>query len=129
MIYTDSNYWIAVFSEADEHHSNALELSRRLSNESYLLSEHCFGEVFTFLNARHGAEIAKTACNAILNDPSITITQASEEDWKTAVTLASKYGTSFADAITVTLMGHDGVKRLVSFDSDFDRFPKTERIY
>ena len=93
------------------------------------MSEHCLGEVFTFLAKRHGESIAKAACLKVLGDPHITVMQASESDWRPAIEIASKFEVSFADAITARLMENDGVKQLVSFDAGFDRFPKIKRVH
>ncbi len=129
MLYTDSGYWIALFADADECHARAAELWPSLSKESLQLSEHCLGEVFTFLASRFGHHQAKEKCLGLLADKRMTIVQAAVSDFHPAIETASKFNVSFADAITARLMENDGVKQLVSFDADFDKFPKIKRVH
>ena len=53
-----------------------------------------------------------------------------QEDLMPALEIVKKYGhLDFGDASSIVAMRKTGIKRIASFDSDFDRIPGIERVF
>lgn len=122
MLFTDANYWISLFSEKEENHERAVVLESQTAHERLVLSEHALSEVFTIISRHYGRSLAFTSCGSLLTEPRVEVMQADYEDWKEAIKIGLNYDVSFTDAITVVLMRSNNVKKIVSFDSDFNKF-------
>jgi len=128
VLFADASYWISLFCQNEENYPRAIELKAELSHETICVNEHAFGEVFTFLARRHGGQVAFEKTSAILSNPRIEVVQAGQGEWREALELGRKYGFSFTDCLTALQMRRTGVREIVSFDSDFDKFPWIDRI-
>jgi predicted nucleic acid-binding protein len=53
-----------------------------------------------------------------------------EKDLEQALGILKKFDKlSFCDALNLVIMERRKIKKILSFDSDFDRFPGIERVY
>ena len=128
MLFTDSNFWISLFCEKEENHARAAGLNKEFEHENLLLSEHALGEIFTLILKRYGKLRAFEVSQAVLEEPTLEIVQAGENEWREALELGKKFGFSFCDCLTLAQMRSNLIKKIISFDSDFDRVAGVQRI-
>ncbi len=94
-----------------------------------MLSEHALDEVFTVIFKKYGGGPAFDACSFLFSTKMLDIVKADEEDWRKAIEYGRKFGISFTDAINLVEMEDYSVKKIVSFDSDFDRIRGIIRVH
>ena len=127
MILADTSYLLALFASNDERHSRASDLSARIS-EKVGLTDHVFSELITLLSRRSGSSEAYKVGTRILQSD-LLILHVADEDLKPALeTVKSHSNVSMCDAISAVVMKKLGIRKILSFDSDFDRLG-FERIH
>ena len=85
-------------------------------------------EILTFIKRRDGGSAVRAAWERI-KEADIEILELGEQ-LEHIVSITEKYDwLSFGDASNVTLMNHLGIRKLLSFDSDFDTVSSVERIF
>lgn len=130
-IFMDSSFIIALARESDEKHERAMELRKSFdSGTAFVLSDHILGEVVTFLSKRDNKEIAYKTGIALLQSSDVRMVYAEENEVKSSIEALKKMdGISFCDSLSVIMMEKHKIKKILSFDSDFDRFPRIERVF
>ena len=128
MIFVDSSYFIAVAHEKDRWHRRAVELVGELSDEK-LVSELVVEESVTAVGAIGGGKAGVNLYEYIVGNCEIVFTD--RELLENAIQVYLKYdGTlSVADAVSVEVMRKHGIKKIVSFDADFDKVTGVSRIH
>ena len=127
MIFADSSYFIAVADKKDQWHEKAMVLSKK-AKEELLITDFVLAETVTVIGARGGEKAGKTIYNYLIDNCQITFTSKDMLEESMKVFLKFDGTLSVADAVTVAVMQEIGVKRLLSFDSDFDRVGGIERL-
>ena len=129
-IFMDSSFIIALTRESDEQHERAKELRQSIGKDTtFIISDHILGEVVTFLSKRDNKDIAFKAGIALLESSDMLVLYADENDVKSSLGLLKKMdGISLCDSLSATMMGKHKIKKILTFDSDFDRFPGIERV-
>ena len=127
MILLDTSFLVALFRENDEKHERAAELVKEIKGR-VTITDHIFSELITFLTAKDGNSTAYGAGKKI-NESEIILISVLREDIPIALNYIRKYqGISMCDALSVVVMKNMGIRKIASFDSDFDKF-SVERIF
>ena len=127
MIFADSSYFIALAREKDRWHKDALRVSEKFM-ESMLISELVISESITMVGSFEGGKAGKTLYEYFIDNCRIEF--INEEMMEKSVDTFLKYdgSTSLADASSIEIMKQYGIKKIISFDSDFDKVSEIERI-
>ncbi len=128
MIFADSSYFIAIVREKDQWHDAALKLTGKI-NESLLISDLIISECITLVGSLEGGKAGKLLYEYFIDNCKIYFMDG--ETLTRSVDTFLKYdGTlSLADAASVEIMRLHKVKNILSFDSDFDKIKKINRIF
>ncbi len=95
-----------------------------------MLSSHNIEETATFLANREGKTVGKLVAMKLLTSSEIEVVFPDREMLlKAAEVLGRHDGVSLCDALAVCIMRERGIRRIASFDSDFDRFPGIRRLH
>lgn len=128
----DTGFFIASLMEDDTYHERLPDLFKemRATGETLVLTESILGEVATFLKRKEDAKNASEKALQILHSPSWLVIAAKESEIREALVILGQYGfSSYADALSISVMKSRGIKKIVSFDSEFDRVPGIKRIH
>lgn len=128
MIFVDSSYFIAIAREKDRWHNDALKLAEKI-NEPMMISDLIVSESVTLVGSLEGGKAGKLLYEYFIDNCKIDF--MNEGILKKAIDTFLKYdGTlSLADAASVEIMKMHKIKKILSFDSDFDRVNEIQRIY
>lgn len=130
MIFLDTSFLIAFFLNTDEDHARAAELGREMTAERLVLSSHNIEEAVTFLQRRENTKKAKEVGERLLEAQEIEVMFPDKELLLEALQVVEKHGgLSLCDALAIVIMKQKNIKKIASFDSDFDRFPGIQRLY
>ena len=127
MIFADSSYFIALAREKDRWHKDALELAERI-RESLLISELIISESITLIGSFEGGKAGKILYEYFEDNCKIEF--INEEILKRSLEIFLKYNgsISIADASSIEIMKKHRIKKIISFDSDFDKVNEIERL-
>jgi len=128
MIFVDSSYFIAIAREKDRWHKDALQLVDKI-NESMIISDLIISESVTLVGSLEGGKAGKILYEYFIDNCKIYFTD--EEIFSKAIDTFLKYdgSLSLADATSVEVMKKYKIKKILSFDSDFDKINEIERIH
>ncbi|MCG7847725.1 MAG: PIN domain-containing protein [ANME-2 cluster archaeon] len=128
MIFVDSSYFIAIAREKDRWHKDALQLVDK-TNESMIISDFIISESVTLVGSLEGGKAGKILYEYFIDNCKIYFTD--EEILSKAIDTFLKYdgSLSLADATSVEVMKKHKIKKILSFDSDFDKINEIERIH
>lgn len=132
MIFIDAGLWIAAPRPEDEHYQRAMELFQQLeeTGESLCVTESVVSEVGAFFARKNSPAAARKVIEDMLSLESLEVLTPSREEMQAAAALVEKYGlSSYTDALTMAVMEKRGIRRLLSFDADFDANRKIRRLY
>src|SRR3972149_8752994 len=127
MIFADSSYFIALAREKDRWHKDALELAEKI-RESLLISELIISESITLIGSFEGGKAGKILYEYFEDNCKIEF--INEEILKRSLEIFLKYNgsISIADASSIEIMKKHRIKKIISFDSDFDKVNEIERL-
>jgi len=127
MIFADSSYFIALAREKDRWHKDALRISDRV-RESMIISELIISESITTVGSFEGGKAGKTLYEYFLDNCKIEF--INDDIMEKAMGIFLKYdgSISLADASSIEIMKKYGIKKIISFDGDFDKADEVERI-
>jgi len=127
MIFADSSYFIAIVREKDRWHKDALRVSEKI-RDSLLISELVISESITMVGSFEGGKAGKTLYEYFIDNCRIEF--INEEMMEKAVNAFLKYdgSISLADASSIEIMKKYGIKKIISFDSDFDKVKEIDRL-
>lgn len=126
MIFADTSYFIARSKKDDQWHKDALNLKIK---EQMLISELIMSESITLVGAFAGGKEGKTLYEYFLDN--CKIEYLDKEIMEKSMDTFLRYdGTlSLADSSSIEIMKKYGVKKIISFDSDFDKVQEIVRIH
>jgi len=128
MIFVDSSFFIATVREKDTWHKDALKLAEKIK-EQLLISELIISESITIVGSLEGGKVGKILYEYFLDNCKIEFINE-EMLGKTMDTFLTYDGSiSLADASSIEIMKKHGVKKIISFDSDFDKIHGIDRIH
>ena len=127
LIFIDSSFFIAVAHKKDRWYRRAAELARELPKQK-LVTELVIGESVTAIGSIGGGKAGVEVYEYIIGNCDVVFTDRELLD--AAIPIYLKYdGTlAVADAISVEIMRRRGIKKIVSFDADFDKVSRISRI-
>ena len=131
MIFLDSSFLISVYCEVEENHAKSMEVLVGIAKtgETLVLTDHVLGEVVTLIKSRYGSQKAFEAGTKIFSKQRVEMLLPSREEVEQALNLVLKYEKfSFCDALSIAVMDGKGIRKIASFDSDFDAIKTIERI-
>jgi predicted nucleic acid-binding protein len=128
MIFVDSSFFIATVREKDRWHKDALKLAEKIK-EHLLISELIISESITMVGSLEGGKVGKILYEYFLDNCKIEF--INEEMLGRSMDTFLKYdgSISLADASSIEIMKKHEVKKIISFDSDFDKINGIDRIY
>ena len=128
MIFADSSFFIAIAREKDRWHKDALKLAEKIK-EPLLISELIISESITMMGSFEGGKAGKTLYEYFQDNCRIEF--INEEMLEKAMNTFLKYdgSISLADASSIEIMKEHGIKKIFSFDSDFDKVHEIDRIH
>ena len=127
MIFADSSYFIAIVREKDRWHKDALRVSEKI-RDSLLISELVISESITMVGSFEGGKAGKTLYEYFIDNCRIEV--INEEMMEKSGNAFLKYdgSISLADASSIEIMKKYGIKKIISFDSDFDKVKEIDRL-
>lgn len=130
MIFLDSSLLIAAADQDDQFHKRAKELIPELKEEKFL-SELIISESVTGVGARLGSKLAKEVFENLLYNPSVKVIYTNKRLLERAIQIYIKYDgrLSLADSVSVRIMYDNKIKKIASFDTDFDGLENVTRIH
>jgi len=128
MIFADSSFFIATLREKDRWHKDALKLARKIK-ENLLISELIISESITMVGFLEGGKAGKILYEYFQDNCRIEF--INEEIMEKSMGTFLKYdgSISLADASSIEIMKNHEVKKIISFDSDFDKIHDIDRIH
>ncbi len=128
MIFADSSYFIALARENDRWYKDALKLAGKI-NDLLLVSDLVISESVTLVGSLEGGKAGKLLYEYFMDNCKIEFID-SEMLAKGMETFLKYDGSiSLADAVSVEIMKENKIKKIISFDSDFDKVRDIERMY
>ncbi len=126
MIFADSSYFVARLKKGDQWHKDAMNLKIK---EQLLISELIISESITMVGSFEGGKVGKTLYEFFLDE--CTIEYLDEKMMERSMDTFLKYdGTiSLTDSSSFEIMKKYHVKKIISFDSDFDKVQEIVRIH
>ena len=126
MIYIDTGAFLARYLSHDQYHKQATPFWGQIYNDREFCSTSNFvlDETFTLLGRRSGYAFAAKRAKNIYASKLLTILRPTREDEIKAIEFFEKYAehrVSFTDCISFVLMNREGIKRVFSFDTHFQR--------
>ncbi|MFH1200001.1 MAG: PIN domain-containing protein [Candidatus Micrarchaeota archaeon] len=129
MIFVDTSFLIAYAVGRDANHGRANEIRQQEEGETLVLTSHNIEETATFLSRREGkAKAREIAAKLLTSSEAQVVFPDRELLLKATEVLGSRDGLSLCDALAVVVMRELGIRKIASFDSDFDRFPGILRL-
>lgn len=130
MMFLDTSFFIALFRKKDEDHLRAAQIfdTIRKTNEELITTTVVLAETLTLLKRVEGPENTAQVSDDLVHS-NILISDIIEVILD-SVEIFNKYEQfSLCDASNIAFMQKSNIKKIVSFDSDFDLVPGIERIY
>lgn len=127
MIFVDSSYLIALVDEADSWHRRALKVSKDLPAGG-IISDYVLLEAVTIIGHRGGGKAGRDLYESLMDNFQVVYLDKDLLGGSMDVYLEYDGMLSVADAVSVEIMRRRGIKRVVSFDKDFDKVEGISRI-
>lgn len=129
LIFIDTSFLIAEFNRNDQWHPQTHKIIPLINNKNRITSTLVLSETLTHIGNRGGGKKA-----VLLHDYIIDTHKLIYMDKNLHYNAMDKFlmydGTlSFADVISLEIMETEGIKQIVSFDSDFDKVKGITRIH
>ena len=119
MIFADTSFLVALARQSDEDHERADELARNLPDR-VATTNQVLSEFVTLMLRKDGSRQAHEAGMKLLQSEIVVICTV-HEDLPAALELVRKHQKiSMCDAISAVVMDKLHMKKVLSFDSDFD---------
>lgn len=128
MIFVDSSYLIARADKADRWHGSALKISEDMIADA-VVSDFVVLEAVTTIGYHSGGKAGMDLYEFLVDN--FRIVYVDEDLLKQSMEVYLKYDgrLSVADAVSVEIMRRRGIKKIISFDADFDKVPGISRIH
>ena len=119
MLFADTSFLVASLRVNDENHQRARAIAEKM-DDKMMISDHVLSELLTLLAYKEGNKTAYQAGKDLLGSD-VRIVHAVPEDIRPALELMrTTPKLSMCDALSATIMQKLGIKKILSFDSDFD---------
>ncbi|KCZ70913.1 putative nucleic acid-binding protein, contains PIN domain [Candidatus Methanoperedens nitroreducens] len=128
MIFADSSYFIALARDKDRWHEDALKLTEEIK-DSLMISDLVISESVTLVGSLEGGKAGKLLYEYLTDNCKIEFID--REMLARGMWIFLKYdgSISLADATSVEIMKQHRIKKIISFDNDFDKIKEIERLH
>jgi predicted nucleic acid-binding protein len=127
LIFGDSSFFVGISDSRDQWHARAARLRDNLPKQ-LVVSDLVVAESVTIVGSRAGGRAGRTLYEFFLDSCDIEFLDHRGLDDAMALYVRFDGKLSVADCASVTIMSRRKIRRIVSFDSDFDRVDGIERI-
>ena len=127
MIFADSSYFIGLADSKDQWHQQAVGVLNKIKDK-LMISDLVISETVTSIGSRAGGKAGKRMYDFFCDN--CEIVYFDDELLDEGMDIFLKYGgkLSVADSVSVATMKRKGIKKIISFDSDFDRVKGINRV-
>ncbi len=131
MIFVDSNIPMYLIGAAHPHKTDAQVILERLiaSGQRLVTDVEVLQEILHRYTAIDRREAIGPALQVTLDIVDEVISIEKAEVLRAAEIVQNRAVLSARDAVHIAVMERHGIRSILSFDSDFDRWPGLERIY
>ncbi len=120
MLFVDTAFLIALFRGKDEDHARAVQLFSAV-DEDLVSSDHVIAEFLTFIAGRDGNQVAYERGTKLLSSDLQIVYVTADEMLPALEKVRTLRKLSMCDALSAVVMQKLGIRKILSFDSDFDR--------
>ncbi|MEK6953515.1 MAG: type II toxin-antitoxin system VapC family toxin [Candidatus Micrarchaeota archaeon] len=85
-------------------------------------------EFANFLKNKFGRQKAQETLDRLISDENFKIIEAKEEFIHMAASIAEEQNADFTDSLIFTIMYANNIKKILTYDKDFEKFPGIEII-
>jgi predicted nucleic acid-binding protein len=128
MIFADSSYFIGLADLKDQWHPLAVRVLKKVK-ENLIISDLVISETVTSIGSRAGGKAGKRIYNYFCDNCEIVFVDDDLLEEGMEIFLRYDGKLSVADSVSIAIMKRRAVKKIISFDSDFDRVKGINRIY
>ncbi|ATZ61426.2 MAG: type II toxin-antitoxin system VapC family toxin [Methanosarcinales archaeon Met12] len=129
-IYIDTNVFL-VFLKKEENFNHAKAILQKVAtgNGRGFISPFTLHELLWVLEKeRVSCEKAISALDFVIHHPNLSFLTPSTNTFYSALDIKRKKGLKIADSLHVAIMLENNIKKIASFDSDFDRIEGIDRV-
>ncbi|MGL4670184.1 MAG: type II toxin-antitoxin system VapC family toxin [Methanobacteriaceae archaeon] len=130
-IFIDTNFFIGFFIESDYWHKRTVELLEEIKNYELVICNTVLNEIITLIGMKTNKKQASIVYNYLKDNYTIfnesTIVNINDKIME--IYLKNNTKLSFTDCSIIESMKELEIKKLVTFDKDFDRIKEIERIH
>jgi predicted nucleic acid-binding protein len=129
MIFLETSFLINYFVPKAQNYRKANEIFENIENEPKVISKMIVYETLTVLRKlKQNETIVKKAYNSIANSEDITVFEDSIYYEQALNYTLNKNKIGFFDNLSYCVMKNNNIKKIASFDKDFDIFQDIKRI-
>jgi predicted nucleic acid-binding protein len=128
MIAVDSSFFIALADRNDQWHTSAKKCLPHLRDDPLVISDLIISEVVTIIGKRNGGKSAVQIYQYFVDNCDIVFTDEHLLSGAMKILLRYDGSLSLSDSVSVEIMRTKKIKKILSFDADFDRITGIERI-
>ena len=128
MIFADSSYFIALAREKDRWHHDALRVAGK-NKDSFLVSDLIISESITLVGSLEGGKAGKLLYEYFIDNCKIEFMDNDMLARGMETFLKYDGSISLADAVSVEIMKENRIRKIISFDSDFEKVSDIDRMY
>jgi len=131
LIFIDTNFFLGLFIKTDYWFTRASELIKEIPVKDRIICQAVLNETITLLGMKTDMSTCEIAYNYLRDTCTIfNETEISNYNTKIMKTYLEFNGDlSFTDCTIVESMMQLGIKKVVTFDKDFDKVNQIERIH
>ena len=131
MIFVDSNIPMYLIGAAHPHKADAQVILERLiaSGQRLVTDVEVLQEILHRYTAINRREAIGPALQATLDIVDAVISIEKTDVLRAGEIVQNRASMSARDAVHIAVMERHGIRSILSFDSDFDRWPGLERIH
>jgi uncharacterized protein len=129
MIFVDSSFFIALALKNDHWHPQAKKLAPIVEESDKIISDLVLSESVTMVGSMGGGKKGKLIYDYLMDNCNVVYADHGICDNSIHIYLKYDGVLSFADSVSVELMNQNKIKKIISFDSDFDKINTIERVY
>lgn len=129
MIYVDSSFFIALVLKNDQWHQKALNLVLEIEKSEKMTSILNVSEVVTLTGSLGGGKKGKLIYDYMVDNCHIGYVDGNISNKSLEKFLKYDGTLSFADSVSLELIETFKIKKIASFDSDFDKVKELQRIH
>lgn len=130
MIFADTSFFVALADSKDDWYKDAVRIKESDTvKQTLVVSNFIISEALTSIGKRKGGKVADNLFKYFIDN--CKIIYVAEEEFTSAEQVFLDYDgvLSMPDATSVILMKKNGIKEIISFDSDFDKVSGISRVY